>query len=178
MRHGYNDGKTEFHLTGVTSMTDAEAGPRRLTVNAAFLKDIKDDNRHLKSLLEEIATVSGHPEVATNHWPEITRLYGELRDQLAFHFSLEEAYGYFDSAIDAEPHLSAQSESLRGDHPKLFAMIRDLADRASEISPERKEKIVSVLKDYETFFVRFRKHEEAETLLILHALEDDIGDGD
>lgn len=159
-------------------MSDAQAGPRRLTVNAAFLRDIKEDNRHLKSLFEEIATVSGHPKVATNHWPEVTQLYAELRDQLAFHFSLEEAYGYFDSAIDAEPHLSVQAETLRGDHAKLFAMIRDLADRASETSAEREEKVATILKDYERFFARFSKHEEAEILLILHALEDDLGDGD
>ncbi len=159
-------------------MTDGNAAPRRLMVNAAFLKDIKDDNRQLKCLFEQISQLTAHPTVASNHWSELLNLYAQLRDQLAFHFSLEEAYGYFDAAIDAEPRLSVQAESLRSEHAKLFAHIRDLTDRATETSPEREEKVNGVLRDYKSFFNRFTAHEDAEVRLILHALEDDIGTGD
>ena len=159
-------------------MTDGNADTRRLTVNAAFMKDIKDDNGQLKVLFEEISRLTGHPAIASNHWPEVLGLYGQLRDQLAFHFSLEEAYGYFDSAIDAEPHLSVQAETLRAEHTQLFAVIRDLADRATETPPDREEKVSAVLRDYDAFFTQFTRHEEAEVKLILHALDDDIGGGD
>ncbi|TWT65744.1 hemerythrin domain-containing protein [Crateriforma conspicua] len=151
---------------------------RRLGVNAAFLKDIKDDNQHLKQLLDRIDPLIKHPTVACNHWSEISALLDELRDQLAFHFSLEEAYGYFDSALDTDPLRSAEAEHLRAAHPKLFARIRDLADRAGETAPDAETKVAAVVSDYKTFFRSFADHEEAELRLILSTLDDDIGVGD
>lgn len=151
---------------------------RRLDVNAAFLKDIKDDNRHLKELLDKIAPMLKHPNVATNHWTEVTSLVGELRDQLAFHFSLEEAYGYFDSALEAEPQRSAEAESLRAEHTGLFAKIRDLADLAAEMPVDSPVKVEGFINAYASFFVDFANHEEAELKLILATLDDDIGVGD
>lgn len=159
-------------------MADGETGPKRLTVNAAFLRDIKDDNRQLKSLFEELSGLITHPTITFNHWQEFLQRLADLRDQLAFHFSLEEAYGYFDAAIDAEPHLSVQAESLRGEHPKLFSALLDLIDRAAETPADRDGHVESVLRAYREFHEQFMRHEEAEVKLILHALEDDIGGGD
>ncbi len=151
---------------------------RRLDVNAAFLKDIKDDNQHLKELLDRIDPLLKHPTVAANHWAEIIALMEELRDQLAFHFSLEEAYGYFDSALETEPLRSAQAEGLRSAHPKLFAQIRDLADRAGDVPADSETKIQAFINDYAGFFRCFADHEESELRLILSTLDDDIGVGD
>lgn len=155
-------------------MVDANSG-RRLDVNAAFLKDIKDDNRHLKQLLDQIAPMMKHPNVAENHWRELIELLEELRDQLAFHFSLEEAYGYFDAALESEPQRSAEAEVLRGEHSGLFAKIRDLTDRAGDVAPESTRDVEGFLHDYSEFFHAFARHEEAELRLILSTLDDDIG---
>lgn len=151
---------------------------RRLDVNAAFLKDIKDDNRHLKELLDRIAPLLKQHTIAVNHWPEIINLLGELRDQLAFHFSLEEAYGYFDSALETVPQRSAEAETLKAEHLTLFALMRDLADRASEVSLTSETKVSGIVEDYTRFFRKFAAHEEAELQLILSALDDDLGVGD
>ncbi|MEM9644045.1 MAG: hemerythrin domain-containing protein [Planctomycetota bacterium] len=157
----------------------ADSNPTRsLDVNAAFMKDIKDDNQHLKELLDKIAPLMQHPSVASNHWTEIISLVGELRDQLAFHFSLEEAYGYFDSALEAEPQRSAEAEFLRSAHPRLFARIRDLTDKASEMSNPDEPAIGEFLDEYAEFFRAFAEHEEAELKLILSTLDDDLGVGD
>ena len=159
-------------------MSNHHSPQRRLTVNAAFLKDIKDDNRHLKELLDRIAPLATHQQIAANHWNEFAGLVGELRDQLAFHFSLEEAYGYFDAAIDTEPQFSSQAESLRGEHPQLFARIRDLADAVEEPTQRSDAQMADLLAQYNTFFQAFAEHEEAELQLILSALDDDLGVGD
>lgn len=159
-------------------MTGGDAPQRRLSVNAAFLKDIKDDNRQLKSLLEQIAALASHRQTAVNHWPELVKLFAELRDQMAFHFALEEAYGYFDEAIGAEPQLSSVAEMLRCQHGSLFSTIRDLADSAADVSPEREERVVQLLNTYKQFRTSFETHEEAELKLILQALEEDLGVGD
>jgi hypothetical protein len=159
-------------------MTTTDTKTRRLSVNAAFLKDIKDDNRDLKILLDRIQPIAQHQQTATNHWSELISLFGDLCDQLALHFSLEEAYGYFDDAVMTAPQLSACAELLRGQHAQMFEQIRRLADRAEEISPERGEQVSRLLGEFQQFRRLFEKHEEAELKLILDALDDDIGVGD
>ena len=92
------------------AMSSTDTKTRGLTINAAFLKDIKDDNRDLKNLLDKILPLAQHPQTAANHWPELIGLFSDLCDQLALHFSLEEAYGYFEDAVGSAPQLSSSAE--------------------------------------------------------------------
>ncbi|TWU20515.1 hypothetical protein Pla52o_43930 [Novipirellula galeiformis] len=159
-------------------MNNNATSTRRLAVNAAFLKDIKDDNHHLKVLIDKIGPMVSHPKIAANHWTELVELFAELRDQLALHFSLEEAFGYFDEAIDTSPELSTNAEALRSQHTSLFEAIRHLTESASELTTEHEDRISRVIVRYDTFLRAFATHEEAELKLILEAFDDDIGVGD
>lgn len=159
-------------------MSNANSQTRRLSVNAAFLKDIKDDNRDLKILLDKIFPLAEYPQTASNHWQELIGLLADLCDQLALHFALEEAYGYFDDAIVTAPQLSHTAECLRGQHSPLFVKIRGLADKATEIRVDSGEQVSRFLAEFNRFREEFEKHEEDELKLILDALEDDIGVGD
>ncbi len=159
-------------------MGTTRTSTRRLSVNAAFLKDIKDDNRDLKVLLDRIKPLAEHRQTAINHWVELIELFAGLRDQLALHFSLEEAFGYFDDAIVTAPQLSVTAECLRGQHAMLFEKIRDLADTAIELPPDRAESVSRCLEEFDRFRVALEKHEESELKLILDSLDDDIGVGD
>ena len=158
--------------------TQSKTGTRRLAVNAAFLKDIKDDNQDLKKLLDQITPITRHQQTAANHWPELIILISGLRDQLALHFSLEEAYGYFDDAVIAVAELSATAEKLRSEHPALFASIRDLADQVSEVCSDRPEQVNQFIQRLDAFRRAFEIHEEGELKLILDSLDDDLGVGD
>lgn len=158
--------------------TQSKTATRRLAVNAAFLKDIKDDNQELKKLLDKIKPLTRHPQTAVNHWPELIMLMSDLRDQLALHFSLEEAYGYFDDAVVSAPELSVTAEVLRSEHPPLFASIRDLADQVSEVCSDIPEQVNLFIKQFEAFQRAFEVHEESELKLILDSLDDDLGVGD
>jgi len=156
----------------------SKIGIRRLAVNAAFLKDIKDDSQGLKVLLDQIIPITRHQQTAANHWPELVILMNDLRDQLALHFSLEEAYGYFDDAVIVSPQVSEIAEVLRSEHPFLFAAIRDLADQASEVCSDRPEQVNRFIQQLDSFRCMFEKHEENELKLILDSLDDDFGVGD
>ena len=165
---------------------------RRLTVNAAFLKDIKDDNRDLKILVDRLRHLTQPHPTASHHWPELVRLLADFRDQLAMHFGLEEAYGYFDSAIDADAELSCVAESLKLQHASLFESARHLAETADDIgkarpddaeiiegkTPELTPAQEKVLARLDRFLFDFHRHEEAELKLILDALDEDLGGGD
>ena len=148
-------------------MATTDTKTRGLTINAAFLKDIKDDNRDLKLLLDTILPLAQHQQTAANHWPELIGLFADLRDQLALHFSLEEAYGYFDDAVGSAPQLSSSAEQLRSQHSPLFERMRDLADTALEISADSEEKVSGLLSEFDRFRQSFEEHEEAELKLIL-----------
>ncbi len=162
------------------SCGDASSPPRskRLSVNAAFLKDIKDDNRELKSLIDRLYPLLEHPQIASNHWSELLTLLADLRDQLAFHFSLEEAFGYFENAIETAPQFSLLAESLQSDHAGLFEWIRELADRAPEVEVDSVDKISRFVDQFKRFRAALEQHETAEIELILQALDDDLGVGD
>jgi iron-sulfur cluster repair protein YtfE (RIC family) len=151
---------------------------RGLSVNAAFLKDIKDDSRDLKHLMDRILPLAKHPQTASNHWRELSGLFADLRDQLALHFALEEAYGYFDDALISAPRLSVMAEALRGQHSRLFERIRGLADKSCEVSADSPEKVARLLNDFQHFREELEHHEEEELKLILDALENDLGVGD
>ncbi len=159
-------------------MTTHAVSTRRLAVNAAFLKDIKDDNHQLKILIDKIKPMVSHEKIAMNHWQELIGLFSELRDQLAVHFSLEEAYGYFDEAIDTSPELSTNAETLRAQHTTLFESLRHIAEAAAEVPSDQEERIARVVHRYCTFEQQFAAHEEAELRMILEAFDDDIGVGD
>lgn len=161
---------------------------RRLTVNAAFLKDIKDDNRDLKVLIDRLRLLTQPREAAANHWVELITLFADLRDQLALHFGLEEAYGYFDQAIGTDVELSVVADGLRSQHAVLFEEARHLAEAAADAhtgdapiegrTPEVTTAQEKILRRFEGFLTQFNEHEEAELKLILDALEEDLGVGD
>jgi len=159
-------------------MEKHSSSQRELTVNAAFLKDIKDDNRELKLLLDKISPLIAHLPRAINHWTELVTLLAALRDQLAMHFALEEAYGYFDEALVTAPQLNVTAQYLQHQHAGLFEQIVDLADQAAEVSTDAEEKIANLLDRFQQFQIAFQAHEEAELKLILEAMGDDIGVGD
>ncbi|QDT13796.1 hemerythrin domain-containing protein [Planctomycetes bacterium K23_9] len=158
-------------------MSQSRVATKQVTVNAAFLKEIKEDNRHLKQLWDQVIPLVEQPERAGNHWAELIELFAELRDQLALHFSLEEAYGYFDDAVDIAPQLSTMAHCLRAEHSKLFSEVRDLADAAMDAKADVEDEVSKVVRLFGKFRRRFEQHEEAELNLILRATED-IGGGD
>ena len=107
---------------------------RTVSINPAFLQEIKDDHHELRQLMHHICAMLGRSGPAEIEYPRLVEMFGKLRDQLAMHFSLEEAYGYFDDAISVAPHLSRRAESLRSQHSGLFSEACQLAESAEQLS--------------------------------------------
>src|SRR5690606_18222336 len=104
-----------------------------VTINAAFLREIKEDNQRLKELLAELRQVLGEPgmpDLVSRH--TLIEKLGDLRDQLATHFALEEAFGYFDEPLIAAPQLAERAEELRQEHAHLFVWFCGLVDEAED----------------------------------------------
>ncbi len=151
-----------------------------VTVNAAFLQEIKEVNEELWKLLDDVKQLCDTPQNVQQQGRRVAEALEELRDKLAMHFALEEAYGYFDGPVHVAPHLSEAASNLRDQHQVLFAMIRDLADKADEL--QRMGKLAEngplVVERFHLFLEQFQQHENRENELILDAYDSDIGVGD
>jgi hypothetical protein len=151
-----------------------------LGVNAAFLREIKEDHRELTRLFEEAVSLFGRAGKSRVPARKIVEVLEGLRDQLAIHFSLEEAFGYFEDAITVAPRLSARADELRSEHGTLYMELCDVVEEAEGVlradnSPRAVRRIA--LK-FVAFHHQYQAHDAAENELILTALDDDIGVGD
>jgi hypothetical protein len=153
---------------------------RTVSINPAFLREIKDDHHELRQLIHHTSAVLERPGPLEVEYARLVEMLTKLRDQLAMHFSLEEAYGYYEDAIVAAPHLSRRAEALRGQHFDLFAEMCRLVEAAEELLYQKKPDnyLERVSANYRGFLVRFREHEAAESELILAAFNEDLGTGD
>ncbi|HEY2147422.1 MAG TPA: hemerythrin domain-containing protein [Pirellulales bacterium] len=159
-----------------------------LTVNAAFLQEIKDENRELRQLLHDCDAALGKCTAAAADSasadgpldPKLALdLLMRLRNQLSLHFSLEETYGYFDDAVQVTPQLADRALKLRGQHSELFLSFCGLVDHAEQATNDgRTDALPDVARQFTDFHARFQEHESLETELIVQVLNEEIGCGD
>lgn len=150
-----------------------------ISINPAFLQEIKDDHHELRQLMHHTAAMLNRPTWMQVEHDRLVELITKLRDQLAMHFSLEEAYGYFEDAISSAPHLSKRAEHLRSQHFEIYSDFCRLVERAEqflyhEAAPDT---LADVAQGYRQFLAAFQDHERLESELILEASHDDIGAG-
>ena len=69
------------------------------------------------------------------------------------HFTLEEAYGYFDEAIDVAPHIADNAELLRDQHPILYREITELAELAEDL--QYRQATPTAIRELSEAFSRF-----------------------
>ena len=151
-----------------------------VTVNAAFLQEIKEVNQDLWRVLADVRRMCDSPATIDSAPRRFFHLVESLRDHLALHFALEEAYGYFEDPIDVAPRLCRQANQLRSEHRELYLMVVDLSE-ASELltQPTRGyETVWAAVKQFQAFDQRLHRHESMENELIMQEYGDDIGVGD
>ncbi len=152
-----------------------------VTVNAAFLREIKEENEELRALLADLHHRFQRPIDADECRPMVDRLY-PLLDALAMHFSLEEAYGYFDNPLDIEPQFSQRADRLRSEHRQLYQALSGLIEWAEQMFYDERHPELALCFLQGMFGARFlkferwlRRHEIDELDLICEAYITDLG---
>lgn len=153
---------------------------RTVTINAAFLQEIKQDNVELKQLLRAMSSQLMQRRPRMSDPRSLVDLLVRLRDQLAIHFSLEEAFGYFENAVEVAPRLSERAEELRGEHELFYRDICNLCEQAEKLLYHEStgQGLRQIAARFASFHDALEQHEARETELIMEALDDDIGVGD
>ena len=151
-----------------------------VTVNAAFLKEIKDVNQDLWHIVAELREVTRNPYLVRSRRYQFVGMLEDLRDHLALHFALEEAYGYFDEPLKVDPRLSSRAKFLRSQQRELYLVACDLIDHAMQLHDGHNVRALArrLVAEYADFDTRLRRHEQAENELIQQEWDEDIGVGD
>jgi hypothetical protein len=151
-----------------------------VTVNAAFLQEIKEVNQELWDLLEELEALCRKPDRLMARRNQFIGMLDDLRDHLALHFALEEAYGYFNDPIEVAPRLSELAGELRSEHRWLYLLVCRIGEFAEQpLQGDRvSHRVMGVVDQFQDFAARLRHHEARENDLILRVYDDDIGVGD
>jgi len=150
-----------------------------VTVNAAFLQEIKEDYLELQQLLVEIRGALARPDSLGELWKRFVTLLGELRGGLATYFRLEEMYGYFENPVSAAGRLGRSAQTLRRQHQRLYSEIcaiceqaQQRLDRTAGASAPRK-----IVQRFAAFCDRLREHEGREDDLIFQAFSEGTSQG-
>jgi len=149
-----------------------------VTVNAAFFQEIKDVNQELWAMLEDARDRIARP-VSAGQCRSLVELLARLRDQLALHFALEEAYGYFEDPEFVAPMLGQEAEKLRGEHKDIYMRLCRVVELAEKwyYANETITLARCLGPAFRDFDRRLRQHEERENALIFDMLGD-TGVGD
>jgi hypothetical protein len=152
-----------------------------LTINVAFLQEIKEDVRFqdlIESTRQHFVTAEAH---VRNRPIDTARVLNELRDELETYFALEEFYGYFQNAEVVNPSVSHQADSLKKEHEELFLELSKLIDSVEQIvyrenSPDLT--FATIARDFEHFITALHHHEQKEMELVMRLYNEEIGVGD
>ena len=141
---------------------------KTVTINAAFLQEIKQDNERLYDLLHEIWMLCSVEHAQSAEPERFSELLADLRDQLALHFTLEEVLGYFNDPADVEPDVCQRAEWLRSQHVNLYRDAVSLADDATALVYPGTEAFTfaSLLDRVRRFHAAIQLHESRESDLI------------
>jgi len=151
-----------------------------LTVNVAFLREIKEASEELWQLLDNLKSLRMRPISIHMHPRHAVELLEQLQDQLALYFTLEEYYGYFKDPMEVDPRLSERADALRTEHQTLYLDLCGIVDRAERLLDQRKLASLTrhIVLRFGAFHEQLKSHETREDELIIESLDDDIGVGD
>ena len=145
-----------------------------LSINPAFLQEIKDSNPDLWQTLDEVRQVCQSHDGRLEVSRRLVRCLDALRDHLALQFALEESYGYIDIPTAVAHAADSAVEDVRGQHCALYLEISELCERAEELQYRglAAEQLEQLIGETRSFDARLRRHEKLESDLIQGAYFD------
>jgi hypothetical protein len=160
-----------------TEFRQSDAAASGVTLNVAFLREIKEDHFSVREQANQIFLrfKQGMTPREAVDW------LSSYRDTLETYFALEKCYGYFNNAQITNPVISKRATELQDEHEVLFSDINQLIELTEQIvyrecGPELTLAEISDL--FECFASRFEIHEQHEMELMLRLCNEEFGVGD
>lgn len=177
--------ETEFRRSGVLSLGvhmgvdgEAEIAEDQVTLNVAFMSEIKEDFDFRETLNTVYHRINGSQPISPR---DAAKELAGLRDQLETYFAMEEFYGYFQQAATTNPGVNHKADLLRGDHESLFLQLNELVDLAEQIVYRECSKQVTIrdlAEQLDSFCEALADHEQDEMELMMRLHNEVFGVGD
>jgi hypothetical protein len=101
-------------------------------INAAFLQEVKESNVELWDTVHELRQMVESSPNNAGSARKLVALLSQLRDQLAFEFSLEEAYGFIEGCRGIAAQVAQRAAMAKQQHRELYLLIHELCETAEE----------------------------------------------
>ncbi len=149
-------------------VTTNRATTKAFVVNSAFLQEIKDSHPELWETLHRVRQVCECEDTPFQSVSQLVRLLNELRDQMAFQFALEEAYGYIEVGLDFAATEANQARKVIAQHCSLYLQLSELIEKAEELQYRgaAAAHVHELVAETQAFDERLRAHERSEDELI------------
>lgn len=148
-----------------------------VTLNAAFFREIKEQNVTLRELLTSLKAWIDRGLAGYYQRSRLIELLSALHREVALHFALEEGYGYFDDAVSVAPEIASRANTLRVEHSALYSDIDRLV-KQSEATRINITGFSNLLWRCRAFLDQLQVHERRERELIQEVYNNDLGVGD
>jgi hypothetical protein len=137
-------------------------------INAAFLQEVKDSHVELWETVHQLRQMIEAASCSASNARTLVSLLGQLRDQLAFEFSLEEAYGFIEGCRGIAPVVAQRAATAKQQHRELYLLIHELCEQAEEAQYRGVEnrEFAELLAMAADFDAQLRAHELLESELI------------
>ena len=161
--------ETEFRQSGATATG--------ITINVAFLQEIKQENFPLRQLIDSVAAALANRSRLSPQ--AVMELFYRVREELETYFALEEFYGYFNQAPISNPAVSHCAVTLMAEHEQLFLRLNDVIELVEQIVyRETNVTLAHVESQFNQFRSDLALHEQCEMELMLRLCNEEIGVGD
>ncbi|QDV70918.1 hypothetical protein Poly24_46510 [Rosistilla carotiformis] len=139
-----------------------------LTVNPAFLQEIKESNHELWDTLHQVRQTCEEGGLRSEIAKRLVRLLDQLRDHLSLQFALEESYGYIECPGTIERRISETAERAQAQHCRLFLQLTDLCELAEELQYRgfAANEVERLIDETQAFDMALQEHERCEDDLI------------
>lgn len=160
-------------------VTSQQTGDK-VTVNGAFLAEVKTIHKELWDLLHEAREMCSQIFRSAKWQSRFVESVCELRDLFAMQFSLEEGLGYFSEPAYVEAQISKRATGLMNDHQALYSEISRICEWLQDLrySGGLTHEMPNVKVRFESFYDQIQAHEKLEQELIYDIYCRDLGMGD
>jgi len=151
-----------------------------VTINAAFLQEIKEVHVELWSAFEQIRGFGSRRDWTDSACRQLVSSLDSFRDLLSLCFTLEDAYGYFDDPVYVDARFGKRVSRLRAEHHTLRAEITRIGNHAERLMYNGRlhDSIDAILARLAAFCDQLEEHEAREKDLISEAFTNEVGCGD
>ena len=160
-----------------TEYRQSDAKASGVTINVAFLREIKEDNLSVREQTNRI-----YQRLKKGMTPrEAVDCLSDYRDSLETYFALEKCYGYFNNSRIKNPLISVRADDLQNEHEQLFNDVNELIELTEQIVYQEcgpNLTLIEITDLFECFARRFELHEQNEMELMLRLCNEEFGVGD